>query len=193
MTPEGRAALEALGRVIAGTVVEEIPEIRGELARLDTAALGKMLALTAVPPRLEVGAQTDERLLGAPEISDVLGVPVGQVREMMRRSELPVIPVGKKYRRVRWSSLMEWIAQHEERTLDRPGYMLYSRANPGVQNDRRAAAGHPKAAGPHPGGAGRTARRHAQYRSQVGAQRGAHKRAGGKAGEVAGSADQPQS
>lgn len=83
-----------------------------ELVTLGSELTGRGLVALVAPRDLP----GEDRLLDMAEVSDLLGVPEGQARDMGRRGELPVVHVGR-YVRVRSSSLRGWMATRENGRL----------------------------------------------------------------------------
>jgi predicted DNA-binding transcriptional regulator AlpA len=112
MRPESQPAPELLSQLVhdparvSSVPVEEIPRLRGELARLDSILLSRLIAGDERPP-------VEERLLNAEEARQKLGV----TKDWLYRHshELPfTVPVGTK--QVRFSSLGidEWIQRRSK-------------------------------------------------------------------------------
>ncbi len=55
---------------------------------------------------------TDDRLLTAPEVADLLAVPESWVREATRQGRLPYLAIGR-YRRYRRQAIEDWLAAQQ--------------------------------------------------------------------------------
>lgn len=55
---------------------------------------------------------SDDRLLDAAEVAELLHVPVRWVRDASRSGRLPTIALGK-YRRFRRQAVLDWLAEQE--------------------------------------------------------------------------------
>jgi excisionase family DNA binding protein len=101
-------------------IVRAVPEVRPSLVVALAARLAQLGAVLAVPTVKESGgvvAAVADRLLTMPEVAERLGITEHQAREMGRRGDLPVFTVGKRFVRVRVSTLEDWIRRREGATL----------------------------------------------------------------------------
>jgi excisionase family DNA binding protein len=55
---------------------------------------------------------TNERLLTAPDVAELLSVPVSWVREHTRSGRIPHVQLGR-YVRYREATLLTWVAEQE--------------------------------------------------------------------------------
>ncbi len=55
----------------------------------------------------------DDRLLSADEAAELLGVSAYTVRQWARERRIPYVPLGRKLKRFRLSSLLAWMAERE--------------------------------------------------------------------------------
>jgi excisionase family DNA binding protein len=51
---------------------------------------------------------SEDRLLDAPAVAELLSVPVSWVRQETRAGRMPVVPLGR-YRRYRRSAVVAWV------------------------------------------------------------------------------------
>jgi excisionase family DNA binding protein len=58
---------------------------------------------------------TDQRLLTAPEVAELLSVPESWVREHTRNGRLPHVKLGR-YRRYRREAILAWVEAQEQNT-----------------------------------------------------------------------------
>jgi predicted DNA-binding transcriptional regulator AlpA len=101
-------------------IVRAVPEVRPSLVVALAARLAQLGAVLAVPTAKESGGivpAVEDRLLTMPEAAERLGITEHQAREMGRRADLPVVTVGKRFVRVRVSTLEDWIRRREGATL----------------------------------------------------------------------------
>jgi len=104
-------------RLVAQVPLTELPTLVGVLALAQAVALARLTTRTQ-----EDRVAADDRLLTMPEVAERLGVTEHQAREMGRRGELPTIPVGDRFVRVREGALMEWVRRRENgRTIRHEG------------------------------------------------------------------------
>jgi excisionase family DNA binding protein len=72
--------------------------------------------VAAVPPSEaeggEAGGVSDDRLLQAHEVADLLGVPKSWVRDATRDGRLPHVPLGR-YRRYVRADILEWVEKQK--------------------------------------------------------------------------------
>src|SRR5262245_50613686 len=90
----------------------EAADLVGELERLRVRAF--VAALPTMSSFVVADHQDASILLEAKAIGQLLGVPEGAARDLMRRGELPVVLVGKKYKRVRRGDVLGYIAAHTD-------------------------------------------------------------------------------
>jgi excisionase family DNA binding protein len=105
-------------------IVRVVPEVRPSLVVALAARLAQLGAELAVPTAKGNGGTVpavEDRLLTMPEAAERLGITEHQAREMGRRGDLPVVTVGKRFVRVRVSTLEDWIRRREGATLSRAG------------------------------------------------------------------------
>ena len=97
------------------------PLVLGELERLRTQMLTRMLGNQGSVTRQGAPPTEDEPLLTLPQVAERLAIPTGHAYALARRGELPTVQIGK-YVRVSRAALASWIAQHAtKRGLERKG------------------------------------------------------------------------
>lgn len=90
-----------------------IPDAIGQLERLKT-----MLQARLVPaPSVQRPAADDDDLLDDRAVGVILGVAPGCVADLRRRGELPEVPVGEKYVRVRRADVRAYVFCQRDRRL----------------------------------------------------------------------------
>jgi excisionase family DNA binding protein len=105
---------------------EALPALLGELERMKATLWVRLWARPSLTPKQATVTDDSEHLIAAPEVAQVLGVPVGSVRDLMRRGVLPTVRVGRKYVRVRGADLRAYILQHRDAGVDHELYTAYS-------------------------------------------------------------------
>jgi helix-turn-helix protein len=88
--------------------VLEPERVVGDLATL----LLRALTTAAAPPPPAPDRDDAAGLLDAKAVGARLGVPEGAARDLMRRGDLPVVLVGRKYKRVCRADVDAYIARH---------------------------------------------------------------------------------
>lgn len=179
MSPELASLLVAVERAAKELPSEEIPALLGDLRRIEAVAEGRMISTLAQMSGRAEAQTTEDRLLTIPEVAALVAVPTARVYEMIRQGQIPAVRVGEKSLRIPRAALRDWIGQHQEKGVDRPGYSVYSPSNTRGRGDRLTAPKAAPTAGAPPAGAGRAPRRRAQHRGAVGAGRGADPRGDG--------------
>lgn len=108
---------EDLVRAVTEAEPAELPALVGAFAQAQAVALARLTTRTS-----EDRGPADDRLLTMPEVAERLGITEHQAREMGRRGELPTVPVGDRFVRVRPSALEDWIRRRENgRTIRHEG------------------------------------------------------------------------
>jgi excisionase family DNA binding protein len=108
---DSRGALVLLKTMVIDTPDVGLPELAGTL---EEARACVAVRLASVMCRCEKAAAVSDRLLTMEEVAGILGVSEELAREMGRRGEIPTIPVGERFVRVRFAALMEWIRVREQ-------------------------------------------------------------------------------
>ena len=154
---------DELRAMIDQAAVHELPQIVGQLHELlALAELRVRTAQTPAPPAVGV-----EPLLTMDEVAEVLGVDVEHAREMGRHGKLATVTVGKRFVRVRASTLQAWIEKHESRPLDARLNTVLSR-----RHDQQGSTKSTEGARPDASGVRGEGRRTPDHRQQVGTRRG---------------------
>jgi len=98
---------DELGRQIGQASPEELPQLVGQLEAAKAAAWARLMTKPAT------GNDTDEQLLTLPAVAELLGVPPDRAYDLARQGQLPVVEIGKRYKRVRRSALKAFLSQNE--------------------------------------------------------------------------------
>jgi len=108
----------------------------------------------------------DSQLLTVAQVADVFAVPVGCVRDLLRRGALPTVRVGRKYVRVHRADIQDYIAAQKNSGVDMPLFHRYK-----SPHDRKAAPGGSQAARTYPTRIGQATRPRGKFTRPPGARR----------------------
>ena len=115
--------LTALGQT-ATVQLEAIPEVLGELERVRSTLLVRMIAEairdTALGSKTDSSARSEE-LVTVTEAAVLLNFRRGYLYELIRRRQFPVIKSGKCIR-IQVCDLQEWVRQHRDEGVDAKVY-----------------------------------------------------------------------
>jgi len=190
VSPDLAAQLATLERQLATATPQEIPRLVGELERIKTVLLARIMSAAAgVNGRTEGQASENLDHLTISEVAVLLHMSKGRVYELIRQGELPAVRLGKKDLRVPLAALRERLAQRQENRLDKLQYTLYNPSNEGRRGDRLTAAKVAPTARAPATGVGRAPRRLGQHRGTLGAKRSRDPRADGPAHPAADAAE----
>jgi predicted DNA-binding transcriptional regulator AlpA len=152
--------LPDLTAIVLGTPPEDLPSM---IAALEGAKAVAWARLTA--PVVNSHAHEDDRLLDMPETADLLGIPEDRAYDLGRQRAFPVVSIGK-YKRVRLSAVMKFIAASESQPLAGGGDVTYSRLREGRRGHENSQGARVDA-----GSVRRTTRRSTEQRGPMGAGR----------------------
>jgi excisionase family DNA binding protein len=119
VSPALAVLLADLEKAIAEVATEEIPAVTGELERMKTILLGRMISTDANNTNGQPAPAEEDRLLTPEETAARLGIPSRSVRELLRTKQLPGYKVGRLWR-VGEADLRAWV-ERRKNGLDREG------------------------------------------------------------------------
>lgn len=157
---------------------EAVPPLMAQCAALQS-VLAARLASVPANGHGKAEAAGQDRLLTVSEVADLLRVPKGYVYELARSGKLPTVRLGK-YVRIGPSALRQWLAEHEQKGLDK---VLSVTLN--SNHDWLRGAPNPKATRTHAGSIRQARRRSLRHREPVGAWSDGHPGIGSPADPVA--------
>lgn len=178
MNPDLADHLAALEKVIARVSAQEAPAVIGQLERLKTILLARMMKADMNTNGQLAATAEDLRHLSVPQVAALLDLPKVRVYELIRRGELPAVRLGEKNLRVPLGLLGKSLAQ---KGLDKPVYQRYT-----TPRDGRRSPAIPTAPSAHAGATRRAGGRYRDHRGSVGAGGARDLGAGGPARPVPG-------
>jgi hypothetical protein len=106
-------SLPDLVAIAREAATEDVPAFLGKVAEAEAVLRLRLMAAAGQT----AANQEADRLLTLPEVAAVLGVPKDRAYDLARRSQVPVVTVGK-YKRVRLTALWAFIYANEKMGLD---------------------------------------------------------------------------